>query len=74
MCDMVTGSLDRIINSGQFPWLLWRLGVTRYVIWKQKASYLVTTQVGRLVYSTAHCNDGVSPSSIRPGVRSSLSR
>ena len=46
MCDMVTGSLDRIINSGRFPLLLWRLGVTRYIIWKQKASYLVTTQVG----------------------------
>ena len=45
MCDMVTGSLDRIINSGLFPWLLWRLGATRYIIWKQKASYLVTTQV-----------------------------
>ena len=47
MCDMLTGSLERIINSGWFPWLLWRLGVTRFIVWKRKRSYLVTTQVGR---------------------------
>ena len=45
MCDMLQGSIERIITSNWLLRLLDRLQISRLVIQRRQQSYLVTTQV-----------------------------
>lgn len=45
MCDMLQGSIERIITSNWLLRLLDRLRISRLVIQRRQQSYLVTTQV-----------------------------
>lgn len=51
MCDMLQGSVERIISSNWLLQLLEKLRVSRLVIQKRQQSYLVTTQVNNILLS-----------------------
>lgn len=48
MCDMLQGSVERIISSNWLLQLLEKLRVSRLAIQKRQQSYLVTTQVNNI--------------------------
>lgn len=54
MCDMLQGSVERIISSNWLLQLLEKLRVSRLVIQKRQQSYLVTTQVNNITLSALH--------------------
>ena len=45
MCDMLVGSVERIVESSRLLWLLDRTKLMRLVIRWRQPSYLVITQV-----------------------------
>ena len=45
MCDMLQGSVERIIYSNPLLRALQRLKLVRYIVWKRQTSYSVQIQV-----------------------------
>ena len=45
MCDLLEGSLERVINSSQALQLLGRMGLVSYLVPHRQSSYTVVTQV-----------------------------
>ena len=45
MCDMLVGSVDRIVGSNWLLWILDRMKLMRLIIRWRQPSYLVVTQV-----------------------------